>query len=58
MTSTPDEARPAGIEETADDGGVSTGAAEDEVVRDAEEHAEHPLELDEEELRGDAPPEP
>ena len=56
MTSTPDDDRLVDLDDPDDTGGVSTGG-EDAAVRDAELHAEHPLELDDENLRGDGPPE-
>jgi hypothetical protein len=57
MTSTPDDARLVGVDELDDSEGVSTGAADAAAVRDDEFHAEEPLALDDDELRGDGPPE-
>jgi hypothetical protein len=57
MTSTPDDARLVEVDELDDSEGVSTGAADDAAVRDDELHAEEPLELDDDQLRGDGPPE-
>ena len=57
MTSTPDDARLVEVDELDDTDGVSTGAADEAGVRDDELHAEQPLALDDEQLRGDGPPE-
>ena len=56
MTSTPDDARLVDVDDTFDGDGVSTGAADEAATREDELHAEQPLELDDDELRGDGPP--
>ena len=57
MTSTPDDDRLVEIDDMVDGDGLSTGAADDAAERDEELHAEEPLELDDDHLRGDGPPE-
>jgi hypothetical protein len=56
VTSTPDDDRLVEIDDLDDGGGLSTGAADDAAARDDELHAEAPLELDDDHLRGDDPP--
>jgi hypothetical protein len=56
VTSTPDDDRLVELDAT-DDVGVSTGTDDDAAARDDELHAEKPLELDDDHLRGDGPPE-
>jgi len=56
VTSTPDDDRLVEVDEPDDSDGISTDS-DDAAVRDEELHAEHPLELDDENLRGDGPPE-
>ncbi|WP_148573375.1 hypothetical protein [Nocardioides caldifontis] len=56
MTSSPDDERLVAIDDV-DDEGLSTGTDDDAAVRDEELHAEEPLALDDENLRGDGPPE-
>ncbi len=55
MTSTPDDDRLVELDDAEAD--LTTGTDDDAAARDDELHAEHPLELDDDHLRGDGPPE-
>jgi hypothetical protein len=55
VTSTPDDDRLVELDDAEGDG-VSTGTDDDAATRHDELHAEEPLELDDDHLRGDEPP--